>query len=132
MLIILYWSLLLCFPGGSDSKETACNVGDLGWISGLERSLGEGNSYPLQYSGLENFVGRGVWQAILSMGSQSQTRLSDFHFHCIFTILCQDICQIVQYKSKQGPWTLGAYRYGATSETGNYNTASGECLRKDI
>ena len=35
-------------------KESACNVGDLGSIPGLGRSLGDGNSYPLQYSGLEN------------------------------------------------------------------------------
>ena len=41
------------FPGGSD-KETACNVGDPASIPGLGRSPGEGNSYPLQYSGLEN------------------------------------------------------------------------------
>ena len=42
------------FPGGSDGKESACNVGDLGLIPELERSPGEGNGYPLQYSGLEN------------------------------------------------------------------------------
>ena len=42
--------LLNCFPGGSDSKETAFNVGDLGSIPGLGRSLGEGNGYPLWYS----------------------------------------------------------------------------------
>ena len=42
------------FPGGSDGKESACNVGDLGSIPGLGRSPGEGNGYPLQYSGLEN------------------------------------------------------------------------------
>ena len=42
------------FPGGSDSKESASSVGDLGSIPGLGRSPGEGNSYPLQYSGLEN------------------------------------------------------------------------------
>ena len=42
------------FPGGSASKEPTCNVGDLGSIPGLGRSLGEENSYPLQYSGLEN------------------------------------------------------------------------------
>ena len=42
------------FPGGSDSKESACNAGDLGSIPGLERSPGEGKVYPLQYSGLEN------------------------------------------------------------------------------
>ena len=42
------------FPGGSDGKESACNVGDLGLIPGLGRSHGEGNGYPLQYSCLEN------------------------------------------------------------------------------
>ena len=42
------------FPGGSAGKESICNAGDLDLISGLERSSGEGNSYPLQYSGLEN------------------------------------------------------------------------------
>ena len=41
-------------PGGSAGKESACNAGDLGLIPGLGRSPGEGNSYPLQYSGLEN------------------------------------------------------------------------------
>ena len=44
----------LTTPGGSDSKESACNVGDLGSIPRLERSPGEGNGDPLQYSGLEN------------------------------------------------------------------------------
>ena len=39
---------------GSAGKESACNVGDLGLIPGLERSPGEGKGYPLQYSGLEN------------------------------------------------------------------------------
>ena len=42
------------FPGGSAGKESACNVGDLGSIPGLERSPGEGKGYPLQYFGLEN------------------------------------------------------------------------------
>ena len=42
------------FFGGSDGKESACNVGDLGLIPGLGRSPGEGKGYPLQYSGLEN------------------------------------------------------------------------------
>ena len=35
------------FPGGSDGKESVCNAGDLGWIPGLGRSPGEGNSYLL-------------------------------------------------------------------------------------
>ena len=42
------------FPGGSDDKESACNVGDLGSIPGLGRCPGERNGNPLQYSGLEN------------------------------------------------------------------------------
>ena len=46
--------LNLGFLGDSDRKESTCNAGDMGSISGLGRSAGEGNSYPLQYSGLEN------------------------------------------------------------------------------
>ena len=46
-------SFLPGFPGGSESKESACNVGDLGWIPGLGRSPGEGNGYPPQYSCVE-------------------------------------------------------------------------------
>ena len=42
------------FPCGSAGKESACNVGDLGSIPGLGRSLGYRKGYPLQYSGLEN------------------------------------------------------------------------------
>ena len=45
------------FPGGSPGKDSARNVGDLGSIPRLGRSLGERNSYPLQYSDLENSVG---------------------------------------------------------------------------
>ena len=44
----------LGFPGGSDDKESTRNVGDLGLIAGFGRSPGEGNNYPLQYSGLEH------------------------------------------------------------------------------
>ena len=42
------------FAGDSAGKESACDVGDLGSIPGLGRTPGEGNSYPLRYSGLEN------------------------------------------------------------------------------
>ena len=46
------------FPGGSDGKEFACNVGNLGSIPGSGRS-GEGNGYPLQCSCLQNSMDRG-------------------------------------------------------------------------
>ena len=45
---------IMGFPGGSESKVSACNAGDAGSIPGLGRSPGEGKGYPLQYSGLEN------------------------------------------------------------------------------
>ena len=51
------------FPSGSDGKESACNAEDLGLITRWGRSPGEGNSYPLQYSCLENSMDRGVWRA---------------------------------------------------------------------
>ena len=46
-----------CLPGGSAAKESACNEGDLGSVTGLGRSPGEENSYPLQCSGQENSTG---------------------------------------------------------------------------
>ena len=53
----------LGFPCGSAGKESACNAGDLGLIPGLGSSPGEENVYLTQYSGLENSMGRGAWQA---------------------------------------------------------------------
>ena len=67
--------VFLGFPGGSAGEETACNVGDLGSIPGLGRSPGEGNGYPLQYSGLENSM-----DCIVHGVAKSQTLLSDFHY----------------------------------------------------
>ena len=62
----------------STIKESACNMGDLGSFPGLRRAPGEGNSYPLQYSGLENSVGRGAWWTTYGV-AKSQTRLSHFN-----------------------------------------------------
>ena len=57
-LIVLFSVILkkrfLGFSGGSDSKESACNDGDLGSIPGLRRFYGEGNGYSLLYSCLDN------------------------------------------------------------------------------
>ena len=53
------------FPGGSDGKESACNVGDLGLIPGSGRSRGGGLSNPRQDSCLENPMDRGArWAAV--------------------------------------------------------------------
>ena len=48
--------VFLGFPCGSAGKESAYNPGDLGLIPGLGRSPGEGKGYPLQCSGLENYM----------------------------------------------------------------------------
>ena len=72
------------FPGGSAGKESACNAGDPSSIPGLGRSAGEGDSYPLQFSGLENPMDRGAWGAIVCGVTNSGTRLSDVDFHFTF------------------------------------------------
>ena len=64
------------FPDSLVGKESTCNMRDLGSIPGLGRSPGEGESYPLQYSGLENSM-----DCIGLRVAKRWTRLSDFHFH---------------------------------------------------
>ena len=66
------------FPGGSDGKASACNVGDPGSIPWSERSPGEGNGNPLQYSCLENSTDGGAWWATVHGVAKSRTGLSDF------------------------------------------------------
>ena len=69
-------TLLRAFPGGSDGKESTCNVGDLCLIPESERSPGKGNGYSLQYFGLENSLDRGSWWATIHGVAKSQTWLS--------------------------------------------------------
>ena len=78
--------LLLVFPGESNGKESACNVGDLGSIPGLGRSFGGGHGNRLQYSCLENPMDGGAWWATVHGVAMSQTRLSDFTFTFTFTL----------------------------------------------
>ena len=74
--IVLYQSLI-GFPGSSNDKESACNVGDLGLIPEFGRSPGELHGNPLQYSCLENPMDRGAWWATVHGVAKSQTQLSD-------------------------------------------------------
>ena len=69
--------VFLGFPGDSDGKESACNVGDLGLIPGLGRSSGGGNGNPHQYPCLENPMDRGAWRAAVHGVAESWTRLND-------------------------------------------------------
>ena len=61
------------FPGGSDSKASVCNAGDLGSIPGLGRSPGEGNGSPLKYSCVENPMDGEAWWATVQWVAKSQT-----------------------------------------------------------
>ena len=65
--------VFLGFPGGSEGKESARSVRDLGSIPGLGRSPGEGKGYTLQDSGLENSMDRGAWQDTVHGVANSQT-----------------------------------------------------------
>ena len=67
--------MLVGFPGDSDGKESACNVGDTGLIPRSGRSPEEGNAYPLQYSCLENPMDRGAWQATVHRITKNRRRL---------------------------------------------------------
>ena len=69
------------FPGGSDSIESSCNAGDPGSILGSERSPGEGNGNPLQYSCLENSMDRGAWWAPVHGLTKSRTQLKQLNTH---------------------------------------------------
>ena len=119
------------FPGGSDGKVSARNVGDLGSIPWLGRCPGEANGNPLQYSCLENSTDGGAWWATVHGVTKSRTRLSDFtslHF-CMFWQLCggvdgdllqEGLCH-TQVCCTQGPCPCGSPLLTRTS-TGDTQT----------
>ena len=72
---------LLGFPDSSVGKKSTCNAGDPGSIPGLGRFPRERESYPLQYSGLDNSMD-GISHGV----AKNRTQLSDFHFHFTFTL----------------------------------------------
>ena len=101
------------FPGGSDGKESACNVGDPGSIPGLGRYPGEGNGYPLQYCCLENSMDRGAWR-LQSLGhkeldtTERLTHHTHTHRECNFKGLWRGK---QEDQSQRGMWRC--YRAGS-------------------
>ena len=77
------------FPGSSEVKASACNVGDLGSIPGLGRSPGEGNGNPLQYSCLENPMDRGAWLAMVHGVAESDMTEGTKYAHTFNEVLLQ-------------------------------------------
>ena len=89
------------FPGGSEVKVSACNVGDLGSIPGSGRSPGEGNGNPLQYFCLENPMDGRAWWATVHGVAKIRTRLSDFTFTLYFLMHGLNLRAIIQVASTQ-------------------------------
>ena len=93
--------------GSSDSKESACNVGDPGLIPGLGRCSAEENGYPLQYSCLENAMDRGAWRTTVHGVAKSQTQWSNQHFHFrLYQRISRQthIFPMEAISSQQSPW----------------------------
>ena len=80
----------LGIPGGSDGKEFACIAGDLGSISESGRFPGEEDSYPLQYSCLDNSMDRGVCQATVHRVTKGRIQMSDWA-HALFWVLATEL-----------------------------------------
>ena len=70
--------------GVSVGKESSCHTGDMGSIPGVGRSLGGGNGNPLQYSCLENPMGRGAWWATYSPWGHKESRLKQLSMHMLY------------------------------------------------
>ena len=69
------------FPGSSVVKNPPANAGDLGQIPGLGRSPGEGTGSPLQYSCLENALGRGAWWATVHEVAKESNMAEQLSMH---------------------------------------------------
>ena len=112
------WYLHFCSIG----KEFACNAGGLGSIPGLGRSLGEGEGYPLQYSGLENSM-----DCIVHGVAKSWTRLSDFHFHFLPPRGCHEDISTCSKHNSWSPPGPGTYQpqWGLCWQTGGFAHSPG-------
>ena len=97
------------FPGGSDGKESACSIEDLGSIPESGRSPGEGNGYSLQYFCLENSTDRKAWCSTVHGVTKSQTWLSYIagRFFTIWTPREACYYKILNIIQENKSWVVG-------------------------
>ena len=86
LFFLINLNAITTFPGGSDSKASVYNAGDLGSIPGSGRFPGEENGNPLQYSCLENPMDGGAWWATVHGVAKRRARLSDFIISLLFRV----------------------------------------------
>ena len=103
------------FPGGSDGKESACNVGDPSSNPGLGRSPGEGNGNPLQYSCLENPKDKEAWQATVHGVAKKSDTTEQWTFHFIFHTLLANQIELLNICQWPYDFLLSDSALGSTS-----------------
>ena len=99
--IFLFWKSFSFLKNSSVGKKSACNAGDPGLITGSGRSPGGGHGNPLQYSCLENPMGKEAWQATVPGVAKSQTQLSTV----------SPFNELSAWKVQQGRFGLAPWRH---------------------
>ena len=96
------------FPGGSDGKESSCNVGDLSVIPELGRYPGRGDGNPLQYSCLEDPHGQRSLVGYSSWGHKELDMRAIKHTHKLYghNSIASDIKVLTEIKGKPGKLLL--------------------------
>ena len=94
--------------GGSDGKESACNLGDLGYIPGLGRSPGGGHGNPLQYSSLENPLGQRTLAGYSPWGRKELNMTEQQNTCLLWKNICLDLLPIFRLGCLFCYWILGA------------------------
>ena len=110
------------YPGGSAGKESACNVGNLGLIPGLGRSPGEGNSCPLQYTGLENPMDCSLW------GCKVSDTTVNFHFS-LYVCVCVCVCVCIHTILSSVHWTAKRSNHSVLKEINSKYSLEGLMLK---
>ena len=138
--------------GGSDSEESACNVGDLGSIPGSGRSRGGGHSNPLLYSHLENPKDRRVWKAMVCWFAHDWSDLvhtckrhkrcgfdprvgmipwiengNSLHYSCLENLMDREICWVTIHRVTKSQMRLSTHTPKLNCCSFVLNVSSAEC-----